>query len=99
MSSSLLETAMEQFYARMDAAEDPGLSVRTRSLLVLSGLDLDVDNASERMHDLAHSVITTSVLSGERICSVMADALVNAVAMGVLHERERAARDRVEDPQ
>lgn len=95
MSDTLLEIAMDRFYARKDATEGSDLPQRERADLALSGLDLDLDEAAERMHHLAHSVMLTAGLSGQPVCTVMADALVNAMAMGVLHERERAERDRV----
>jgi hypothetical protein len=96
VSSSLLDTAMEQFYRRMDAAAGPDETPPPElSPLVLSGLDLDVDATRDRMHRMAHAIEITAVLSGEPRCQVMADALVQVMAMGVLHERERVARDRV----
>lgn len=96
MSSSLLDTAMERLYARMDAAAGPdGTPPAEDSQLVLSGLDLDLAATRKRMHDMAHAIELTAVLSGQPRCQVMADALVQVMAMGVLHERERVARDRV----
>ncbi|WCB94479.1 hypothetical protein DSM104299_03216 [Baekduia alba] len=99
MSSSLLDTAMEQFYARMDSAAGPDKTPPPElSLLVLSGLDLDVDAARERMHQMAHAIDVTALLSGDPRCQVMADALVQVMAMGVLHERARVEQDRVVGP-
>lgn len=96
MSDSVLVTALEQLHARMDAVAGPdGNPPPELSPLVLSGLNLDLDEARQRMHDLAHAIEVTAALSGEPLCQVMTAALVQMMAVGVLHEREWAARDRV----
>lgn len=100
MNGSLVDVALQRFNARVDAVEEGADEIGYLSplytALVMSGLDLDLEQANERMHDMAHAAMLTAALSGKELCSVLTGVLVQAMALGVLHERARAEQDRVD---
>lgn len=96
--SEVLKEAMNRIadrVAALDVDSSPcGYVPEEYTRMIVSDLDMDTAEVRDQMHHLAGMVLAQAVGNpSQGVCCLIADALVQAVATGIMHERVRVEHE------